>query len=207
MSSSCNVDALCPYYRQSNIVPLPVELLDFTAEVDQEKIICKWSTASETNNAYFEIQRSEEMLEGWKIVGTMQGAGKSSSVRSYEFVDKPDVSQYSTQYLYYRLKQVDFNGNFSFSKTIAVKYIRSFSASIFPNPFSNNVKMVFDREEKNGIQIEIEDVFGRSMFNTTIALETPRTTIELDLSFLNKGIYLVKLSNGIAVQRYKIIKS
>ena len=108
---------------------------------------------------------------------------------------------------YYRLKQTDFNGKVSFSKTVEVHYIGKYSASIFPNPFSSNVVLAFDGEVKGNVQIGIEDVFGRNLFNHSIALEIPLTSIELNLSFLMEGIYLVRIFNGATTLRYKIIKS
>jgi Zn ribbon nucleic-acid-binding protein len=116
---------------------LPVELVSFYGIIGNVSIDLKWETASEINNDFFEIQKS---LDGKSFIslGTVDGLGTSTEGGSYLFVD-----QYPVEGLqYYRLKQVDFNGEFEYSQTILVKSANKFSInspSIYPNPTSNNV--------------------------------------------------------------------
>ncbi|MFH0866373.1 MAG: GEVED domain-containing protein, partial [Bacteroidota bacterium] len=97
---------------ESNI-PLPIELLFFSGQCEDENSILKWSTASETNNDYFTIYRSKNIID-WDIIGTVDGAGNSSTILDYSFTYK----QPHNEVAYYCLKQTDFDNNFSYSDII-----------------------------------------------------------------------------------------
>jgi hypothetical protein len=94
--------------------PLPVELLYFKSHIFDNKVNLQWATASELNNDYFIVQKSGN-INDWVDVSTIDGNGNSSSIITYYSFDCPDYS-----YQYYRLKQVDYNGDFDYSKIIHV---------------------------------------------------------------------------------------
>lgn len=97
-------------------VPLPIELLSFSAECSNQKIIISWITASEINNHFFTIERSAEGVN-FQNIGTIAGAGNSNQNPYYTFEDSEPLEGIS----YYRLKQTDFDGKFEYSKVIAVE--------------------------------------------------------------------------------------
>ncbi|MFD2248386.1 SGNH/GDSL hydrolase family protein [Pontibacter ruber] len=97
------------------ITPLPVELFDFKGIVAKSGIQLHWKTASETNNAHFNIERSEDG-KNFKVIGKVNGSGNSNTTLAYTFTDKSA----HTGTLYYRLKQVDFDGQYETSNVIAV---------------------------------------------------------------------------------------
>lgn len=114
--------------------PLPVEFVTVTANLIGEGVEVKWTTASESNNDYFFIERSSDLLE-WNRLGVVAGAGFSNQLLSYSFQDFPLVGEM----FYYRVGQVDFDGSFSYSKVCGVRMNSSGFASdahlsVFPNP-------------------------------------------------------------------------
>jgi|GEM_PF-5663483 len=98
---------------QRNLVsdqPLPVELISFSVRQLGNKVELNWVTAIEVNNAGFEIERKMNEENNWKKVGYIEGAGNSTETKNYKFEDKNlETGRYS-----YRLKQIDFNGNYNF---------------------------------------------------------------------------------------------
>lgn len=110
-----NQDAFIVRYSDANI-PLPIELLAFGARCENDRVVLQWTTATETDNDFFSIERSEEG-QLWRIIGTLPGAGNSQQSTEYAFID-PEV--FNTV-RYYRLKQTDYDGAFSFSPTVAMQ--------------------------------------------------------------------------------------
>jgi hypothetical protein len=138
---------------QCSFAILPIELLSFEAEVVHGDVVCYWSTASETDNDYFTVERSIDGVE-WEKVGTVDGAGTSLDVRNYSFWDHdpyPGVS-------YYRLQQTDFNGDFDHSELRAVEIEEDFGFVVFPNPNSGTFFIKYTPVIK---EIRIRDIQGR----------------------------------------------
>ena len=116
--------------------PLPVELIDFTAEENNEKVLLKWKTASETNNSHFQIQRSVDGVR-FDYLNVVQGAGTTSQETTYNYQDKAPINGRS----YYRLKQIDLDGSFEYSPIRQV-YLETDGISIYPSPAENYVTIL-----------------------------------------------------------------
>ena len=117
---------------------LPVEFLNVTATADNNKVNVIWSTASETNNNYFTIERSADGIS-FIPLANVKGAGNSNTVISYEYVDNNPIKGVS----YYKIKQTDYNGNFKYSKTVYVNFSLSGSVySIYPNPVKQGTDLI-----------------------------------------------------------------
>lgn len=162
-------------------VTLPVELLSFDAEQENGRVNLMWSTASEANCSHFEIYKS---LTGtnWEKIGVVTGAGNSTEVLLYSFKDLTNQKGV----IYYQLKQVDFNGEFSFSEIRSV-FTRENDILISPNP-SREVFNV-----RSGLLldvVEVTDLQGK-VLNGIIQIEriSPYHT-QIQASNLPKGIYL-----------------
>ncbi|MBI4647218.1 MAG: hypothetical protein HY738_11690 [Bacteroidia bacterium] len=104
-----------PFKIGKKVIPTPIELLNFNGACYDKKIVLNWSTASETNNDYFFVERSEDELE-FSSIGIISGAGNSNNILTYHFVDESPFSGIS----YYRLKQTDYDGAYSYSGVVAV---------------------------------------------------------------------------------------
>lgn len=192
--SRANVTSMSPF-AVVNGEALPIELIGFEARLEKKEVKLSWETASETNNEGFEIQRSTDG-ENWEEIGFVPGAGISTARNSYRFRDENPVSGIN----YYRLRQLDFDGGFSFSKVVSVES-QFHQLIVYPNPVIDYIQVI-QHESEGDSSIEIYNQFGRLMFSKKLELETTM----VDISALPKGTYLLKgkINNDISVK--KLIK-
>ena len=178
-------------------VGLPVELLAFSASaIDGRSIQLDWRTASEINNAGFELERSQDGIQ-FQSIAWIGGYGNTSTTHAYQYIDK-DVRQ--NQRYYYRLKQVDFDNNFQYSK-IRSSIIRSQAdqITVYPNPVSSKVYIQMDSiDMPDGVVFELFDLLGRKVLAQS--LTNSNTSFAVD--YLPKGVYSYRISN-----QQKTIKS
>ncbi len=164
--------------------PLPIELLDFSASRSNESVMLNWSTASETNNRLFSIERSEDAIE-FETIGTIGGAGNSYKKLNYSFEDDKPLIGTS----YYRLKQTDINGTYRYSHTIAYNSNKENIFQIFPNPSQNGpITVIHDFDKRPGNLIRILDYSGKVIYE----YEPLSAKSELDLSQFHKGVYILQ---------------
>ena len=167
---------------------LPIELLYFDAEVSKSnKVTFYWQTASEINNNYFTIERSIDS-ENWHSLHEINGTGNSSSLVNYTSTDKNPHLGVS----YYRLKQTDFDGGFSYSKIKSINIDNNENSNIitYPNPTENQIIVKGNLQELE--QIKIYNVFGQDVTNHTKIINGSKSSLEIDLSNLSDGIYYIK---------------
>jgi hypothetical protein len=176
---------------QTNTAPLPVELLFFTAEPYGEKVLCKWETASETNNDYFDVEKSSNGTEFEKI-GRVRGFGQgtSSESRKYSFID-PDLC---LDIRYYRLKQVDIDGETSYSNDVAVncREIKD-KIVVYPNPANNIVTCSFYENKSGIVRLQWIDLIGKTVKEELISVIKGYNTIQTDVSTIARGIYYMRI--------------
>ncbi len=132
-------------YGFDNSAPiLPVTWLSFNGKRTDEDVVLQWSTSSEQNNSHFEIERSVDGFN-FTYVGRKEGKGTTNSISEYGFTDRDAFSQTQAEVLYYRLKQVDYNGNYEYSSTIAInnngQSIGRMELITFPNPFTEQLNL------------------------------------------------------------------
>jgi hypothetical protein len=113
---------------------LPIELLQFNAEVAGNEVLTTWVTATELNNDYFVVERTADGIT-FEEIGVIDGAGNSTQPLSYSFTDTNPLEGVS----YYRLKQVDFNGLHSYSSFASVNFSRENKTTVYPNPSTDGV--------------------------------------------------------------------
>ncbi len=174
---------------------LPIELISFTATVINSAVNLDWKTANEINNDYFTIERSIKGIE-WESIATVDGAGNSIEVNTYHEIDENPYSGKS----YYRLKQTDFDGKFSYA---AIRIVNLETDSkpirIYPNPTSAQITVEGNQEELKALQIF--NILGQNVTNRSI-ITKEADKLNIDLRQLPNGIYIVK-AKGNSV---KIIK-
>jgi hypothetical protein len=177
--------------------PLPIELLSFTGRYNGTYAELEWETASETDNNYFELQRS---LDGhnFEAIATVDGAGTSNRLQHYEYGDIQFSNLTEDATIYYRLKQVDFNADFSYSDIVPIRIQQqSFDEILlYPNPATNavNLEVFMDRAEP--LELKIYNTMGQLMQATKQQAVKGVNTIQLPLESLSKGMYVASLSNG-----------
>ncbi len=185
------VTTFSPWALASNLSPLPVELLEFTATpVNNTYVNCHWATASETNNDYFTVLRSRNGLD-FGSIGTVPGAGNSNTVKNYDFNDEHPYDGTS----YYRLKQTDFNGMSKLSNIVAVDFasLNNFGLNVFPSPTDgNNISVNITGAKDREVLVVVRDILGQEYYSKVILVEDGSYTFALDKqSRLPAGVYLV----------------
>ncbi len=170
---------------------LPVELVNFDVKVMNDKHVkLAWSTASEINHDYFTIQRSLLGHE-WKDVKHIDEADYSQGL--INFYETLDYSPYVGN-MFYRLKQTDYDGLFSYSEVRRVKISEEIDVKIYPNPTVDKIIVSFGNEEP--LQIEIFDNLGNSLTSKVLMREINRYNLEIDLSNLPDGFYFIGVDNS-----------
>ncbi len=175
---------------------LPVTLTSFDGASRSGSVELAWSTASEINNDRFEIERSADG-KSFKKVGEVKGNGNSSVMLDYTYTDRSAASGT----VYYRLKQVDFDSKFEYSKVIAVSHsatASSASMSVYPNPVEDGkVSLRFQEQVEGKATIRLTDMSGRVLH--TQEAGNVGAEHELNLTGLNlkAGIYMISVTaNG-----------
>jgi hypothetical protein len=175
----------------SSSFPLPVELIEFRGFKDEKAINLQWKTASELNNSGFEIEKSNDGKE-WNRINFIDGNGTATKVNDYQYQDTNPFSGLN----YYRLKQIDFDGAFEYSKVIAINFSKERELQFYPNPVSDKFQIVGIEEG----EIVIMDYMGKTI------LQTNFKGSEIDISELANGIYFVKVSSKNQIWTKRLIK-
>ncbi len=205
-----NVDRSIYKWIDTTIGVIPVELISFTANQKNSTIELNWSTATETNNKGFEIQKSVMQLSSgsqnkeWKTIGFINGKGTTTEIRNYLFVDKDIIDG---KY-FYRLKQIDFDGSYKYSKVIEVNIIQPTEFVLnqnYPNPFNPTTIINYSIPKASFISIKVYDVLGREI-ETLVNDEKPSGNykIEFNGSKLTSGIYFYRMQAGDFVETKKL---
>ncbi len=172
---------------------LPVKLIDFSGvKNEDESITLNWSTSSEINNKGFEVEASSNGKE-FTTIGFVEGMGNSNAINRYAF------NVYENRATYFRLKQIDFDGQSNYSEIISVKGIDD-EIQFSPNPFSDKIQ-ISTKQEIN--LIEVIDMTGK----VVISQIPEANQFSLNTTELLSGIYFVKIYNNEAVVLKRIIKS
>lgn len=178
--------------------PLPIELLDFYGENTESYNQLYWTTSTEINNDYFTIERSYDALF-FESIGKIKGAGNSAVGLSYEFEDNNILNVIN----YYRLKQTDFNGKYSYSKVITIKN-ETKNINGYPNPFHNNLNInIYDYSNEN-ITVEIYSITGEKIMFKNFK---GSNNLTINLDHLSLGTYHLKIYNDSFTQYKKIVKT
>lgn len=167
-------------------VPLGVELLYFNALLEDEGVLCFWSTASESNNDYFILEKSLDGLN-FDSLAVIKGIGNSNSKSDYNYMDyNPERG-----ITYYKITQVDLDGKKTYYNPISVKYIQPEIFSIRPNP--NNSGLFIYSSSKSIDQIKISSSIGKTFY-----MNSPTQSSSIDLSQYSEGTYFLTIlySNG-----------
>jgi len=175
----------------NGVYVLPVELISFDAEKKGQAVLLTWKTAQEQNSNRFEVERSNNGTT-FKLIGTIASAGNTTTTKNYSLTDNVPLTGVN----YYRLKQIDIDGSFKYSKVASVNFERSKQVIIFPNPVSDRL-FISMPERSNFSSVRIMDAMGKLVLQKDIS----SSAVELDVRSLPKGWYVIQLSGDDKVEK------
>ena len=183
----------------SNSTTLPIELLSFSAANEGPNVICNWQTASELNNDFFTIERSADGIS-FSPLAYIKGSGTSTTYHNYSWSDKNPFSGLS----YYRLKQTDFDNNYSYSDVVSISRNSSDSLKIFPNPAFDFISVVIPEETVNDAALTIINSTGTIVYSEKINANKSRDIIQIPVMNLPRGYYLITFASSNQIKRVKL---
>lgn len=200
VSSLSAPDFYSSWAMVDNTRPLPIKLIEFSAEPEEEiNVRLKWATASELNNHFFTVQRSVDGI-AFVDLATLKGSGTTVLKHQYTFLDIHAIFGRS----YYRLKQTDYDGVNNFSNVFAIDLSDKFplALNVYPNPIRDKLIIEIGRNLKIS-SLSILNSFGRTVEEIAVKTSGGIQIIEQDLSEYHTGFYLLKV---VYEQRTKYIK-
>jgi len=191
----------------SVVAPIPVELTSFDASAGDETVHLRWTTASETNNAGFEVQRRLPESSSWTALTFVEGEGTTTQTQQYQFRDL-DVP-YGADSLQYRLKQVDTDGTTSLSNEMVVTRRSPSEVALlgtYPNPTKNRmtVRFAVPKENADGGMLRLYDLMGREVRAIKVPTDAGRHKQTLTVSKLASGPYVLRLEVGGETQTERV---
>ena len=203
----------CASHSVENNGVLPVELASFTSSISRNNVTLNWATSSETNNSGFDIERSLVGTTEWTKAGSVTGNGTTTEAKNYSFTERVNTGKYS-----YRLKQIDFNGNFEYfnlSSEITVGVPDAYKLSQnYPNPFNPSTKIDYDLPYDGKVSILLYDISGREVANLVNEVKTAGYyTATFNGANLASGMYFYRINatgtgnnNFISTKKMVLIK-
>ncbi|HRE41793.1 MAG TPA: T9SS type A sorting domain-containing protein [Ignavibacteria bacterium] len=191
-------DALANW-TNANDGALPVELLSFTATANRNNVDLRWTTATETNNSGFEVERKLASENDWRRVASVEGHGNSNEPKQYSLTDMNlQTGKYN-----YRLKQIDYNGNFEYHNLtgeIIVGVPEKFDLSQnYPNPFNPVTKINYELPIDGKVTMKIFDITGREVAKLVNEIKPAGYyTVQFNAGAFASGVYFYQIyANGI----------
>ncbi|WP_066504738.1 YDG domain-containing protein [Rufibacter sp. DG15C] len=184
------------------INPLPVTLVSFNAKTQNNQVVLSWTTATEIDNDYFQIERSADG-KNFTAIGKVKGNGNSNTLLNYTFKDASPLVATA----YYRLKQVDFNGKFEYSKVVSLQQkgavVTSVAIKAYPNPTNDLLNLDLSHLSEAKIKIQVIGLDG----HIVKAFEVQGGKVQsLDMTELAAGSYVVKLTGPEVNTFQRIVK-
>lgn len=185
-----------------SVTPLPIELLSFSAKAAKGEVKLAWITATEINNDYFTIERSRDG-ENFESIITVDGAGNSTQQLLYQSIDGEPLNGIS----YYRLKQTDYDGKFSYSDVVPVRFdAKQELFYLQPNPARDRVEVVFTASEDGRNHIRVTNYNGQIVYDRETDVHAGVNRHPVDIGSLPSGIYFVTLENEVEILQMRLVK-
>ncbi len=201
---TCTVTDACGVSRVATFninCPLPIEMLNFDVTYNGNNVELNWKTASEINNSHFDIERSADG-KTFKKIATIEGNGTSNVSHEYKYVDADGVSGG----IYYRLKQVDYDGLYEYSE---VKYVYASNSNdvmnVYPNPAENSVTLEFNSYQGKAKSISFMNSLGQVLLEKQIDVVNGANKVEVDINSLPKGNYFILLKEDVILYKSKLV--
>jgi hypothetical protein len=206
LTSSGSISSFSPFSLSSSTSenPLPITLIDFSATNVNDEVLVNWSTASETNNDYFVVEASADAVN-FSEVGRVKGAGNSNAILNYSLTDEQPLQGIS----YYRLKQVDFNGAYTYSDVQVVNRPTLWQNEVVvsPNPVTDAANLLIDPLVYANPTIELRDIQGRVVKSFGKVEVRSFEQTKLNMQDVHAGLYFVYVQENGRVVTSRIIRN
>jgi hypothetical protein len=185
-----------------------VELLSFTAKaIDNTYVQLDWATVTEIENEGFEVERSTDGIN-FEMIGWVEGNGNSTAWHNYQFIDTEPYEEVN----YYRLKQIDYDDDFEYSKIVSARITSEQSevlsnVTLMPNPANDRFSIVFSSIVDAEAQIKVSNSLGQKIEDLNVNLKKGSNTITMDSSPWANGVYLIQLQTGIHKKILRLVVS
>jgi hypothetical protein len=185
---------------------VPVELTSFTATANGKEVKLNWSTATETNNQGFEIQRKLDNYV-WDKIGFVEGHGTTTEPQEYLYID--ELNGVNAASIAYRLKQLDFDGSYEYSYVVFVNNLSPVDYGIsqnFPNPFNPVTTISYSLPIKSQVELVVYNTLGEKVKQLVIGeKEAGSYSVELNATSLASGVYFYRLQAGSYIETKKMV--
>ncbi|TAH03204.1 MAG: T9SS C-terminal target domain-containing protein, partial [Sphingobacteriales bacterium] len=190
-------------FSQASVTSLlPVQFVSFKAELQSDKVLVSWATAQEQNASHFDVERSTNGRDFTKI-GQVKAAGNSNVLVNYSFTDNNPVLGVS----YYRLRQVDIDNRFVYTKTVIIRNeARSKAFTVWPNPVLDNVNVTLQSDKNQNLNLRVVDYNGRVVRSQVVNATRGVNQITVNMSTLTKGMYVIQVVGDNLNLTEKVIK-
>jgi hypothetical protein len=182
---------------------LPVQLVQFLANKNDDgsvKVI--WSTSQEQNSDYYDVERSGDQAV-WSSIGTVKAKGFSSTTSNYFLTDKSPLSGTG----YYRLKMVDLDGKFVYSKTVTVTTENSsVPLVVYSNPFSDQIRLKINLSRPQNLMMTVSDMQGKTYITQSYQAQSGDNFVNIQPSLTSSGMYILKIQGDTYNQTIKLEK-
>ena len=183
---------------------VPVELISFNATANGTRVNLDWSTATETNNKGFQLER--KINDGkYTAVSFIKGAGTSTQTHLYNFVD----SNLPNGTVTYRLKQIDFSGTFTYSKEVEINVSQPLEFNLsqnYPNPFNPSTRISYSIQSDGFVSLNVYNLLGQLVTNLVNETQTAGYhEINFNASNLSNGLYIYRLESNGKVESRKML--
>lgn len=167
----------------------PVTFLGLTASKAGNVVLLSWKTATEQNNHHFDIERSADGSQFNTVLGSVPSPGNSNTIREYHFTDNSPLAAWN----YYRVRQVDYDGKSSLTNIAAVQFdANSLFVQVYPNPARNSITVQYGARTSGKVLLSVVDGKGATVKETSLVARTGTNVVNVDISRLGAGIYLLK---------------
>jgi hypothetical protein len=204
------------YYSYILTDIVPVELISFSSSVEGNTVNLSWQTATEINNHGFEIERASSLSvptpggttlsQDWRTIGFVEGNGTTSEPQQYFYSDR--LTDIATSKLFYRLKQVDFDGSFEYSKILEAEIALSvFSLEQnYPNPFNPSTIISWQSPVSSYQTLKVFDILGNEVATLVDEFKPAgKYEVEFDASEIPSGVYFYQLKTENFIETKKMI--
>ena len=183
--------------------PLPVTLVEFAGRLNPDHTVgLSWTTSLEVNSDYFSVQRSTDG-SNWQQLGTVKAKGFSSVSSNYSFTDPTPLNGTG----YYRLKIVDQDGKYEFSKVISVSMNdQPVPLVVYNNPFADAIRLKINTAESDNLSLVLADVTGKILIRQTLNTQAGDNLVNLYPTGTAKGVYILTIRGNTYYQTAKLLK-